>query len=802
MKHACRAQVFEPPEEFRVAMIEAGLLPGDVTPDGLLRRCPTKQHPKSKNGWYVLYSDPPAGAFGDWATDLSETWSYHGEPLPEKDRARLRVEIQKQRAKREALQAEARKAAIGKARHYLKGLAPATEENPYLIKKGVKPCSGLRADGADLVVPVIGSDGPISYQLIAPKGGKKFASGCPVAGGYFAIRGNDGPLLVAEGLATGLSLHGATGLTVLCAFSAGNLEAVARTARDWCAERRIIVCADNDNKTEARTGTNPGIKAATDAARAVDGLLAIPQQGGDWNDVHQQWGLEAVKKGVETARPEESSRAANDWPAVVSFDNTEAPAIPEDAVPEPLRSFCNEISESIQVPFDLGVIAAIGTVAAVAQGKYQIKVRDGYVEPLSLYLLGCLPPGERKSAVLASCKSPVIEWESEQAKRIGPELKRLRSERSTREKTIEKMRSKATPENLDKVVSTIQKMEEELPEVPEVPRLLADDVTSEALAAFMAQHDERAAILEAEGGIFEILSGLYTNGKANLNLLLKAWSGEPVAVDRRSRDTLRLSKPALTLALIVQPEVLRDIASKPGFRGKGVLGRFLYCLPKSRLGGRTAEPRSIRETIVAKYRSMIMTILETGPSFWESGELCAYTLKLSSGAYRRWIDFVNGVEAELRDGGSFETIRDWAGKLPGQAVRLAGVYHVASEPDPTVLISENIMNKALKLAAVLSENALVAFGSMGSDPSIECARRIWKWVEDTRPEKFTARDAHQAVKGSYPKAEMISVGLRVLQDRAYIRQIANSEKHGPGRKPSPVFEINPLAHNSHNSHNS
>ena len=67
-----------PAEVFRAVLLDYGLQPIEIIPDGLIRRCPTTEKPHSRNGWHVLYSDPPAGAFGDWATGLLETWTMKG----------------------------------------------------------------------------------------------------------------------------------------------------------------------------------------------------------------------------------------------------------------------------------------------------------------------------------------------------------------------------------------------------------------------------------------------------------------------------------------------------------------------------------------------------------------------------------------------------------------------------------------------------------------------------------------------------------------------------------------------------
>jgi len=242
----------DPAAEFRDVLIAAGIHSAEVVPDGVIHRCGTADHPRSQNGWYVLHPDPYAGAFGDWATGTSEKWSCGG-TISDTDRDRLRVEIDRQRAERESRLSEIQSAAAQRAREYLSGLKPATALNGYLINKGVKPCPGLLALDNQLVVPVLSPDDnqPMSFQTIIPfrkPKEKLFLSGGRVKGGFFPIKGKDGPLLICEGIATGLSIHHATGLTVLVAFSTTNLANVAMMARGRYPERRIILCADDDAK--------------------------------------------------------------------------------------------------------------------------------------------------------------------------------------------------------------------------------------------------------------------------------------------------------------------------------------------------------------------------------------------------------------------------------------------------------------------------------------------------------------------------------------------------------------------------
>ena len=799
----------DPTQAFRNELERAGLHPHEVVPDGVLRRCGTTSHPRDKSGWYTHYSNPPAGVFGDWRTGGSYTWTWDGRPLDMETRKRLDEQVKEQkRIRREELARRHAKAA-NDSLEIIKSLPAAGVLTPYLLRKKVRPCPGLKADGQTLVVPVIDPQGrTMSLQRIEGDGSKRFLTDGKVKGGYFPIQGGDGPLYVVEGIATGLSVHRATGMAVLCAFNAGNLEQVARMARVRYPERDILIAGDDDRKTEARAGKNPGRVAASAAARAVGGKVTFPVftvgKGTDFNDLYQTEGIEAVRKCLEGSTDPGSEMVTECWPEPVPFDESSVPGIDPDLAPEPLKSFCEAVASSVQVPFELVFMGALGAVAVAVQGMFRVQVREGYFEPLCMYSLTPLPPGERKSAGLEACKKPLVEWEREQARLMAPEIKRARSELQTRQKAVEKLRAKAGVgrEDLETIVRQVQQLEEDLPMVPVAPRLFCDDATPEALAEFMSAHHERAGIMEAEGGIFEILSGLYTNGRSNLNLVLKCWSGEATTVDRKGKDAIRLMSPVLTFCLTPQPEVLRDIAGKPGFRGRGLLGRFLYCLPTSLLGGRSIETQPVSAGIEAAYRAMLLRIVETPSAMDEHGERTAYVIRLSEGAYRRWVKFAGAVESHLRDGGEFETMRDWAGKLSGQAVRIAGLYHVAREGNPTTVpISEDTMKKALDVAAVLAEHAKAAFGFMSSDPAVECARRILKWIIDEQVGSFSSRDAFLVVRGTFPKMEQILPGLRELQGRVYIRPVEGNPRTGPGRPASPIFEVNPYAHNAHNSQN-
>lgn len=274
-------------EAFKASLDKAGLSTKDkIKADGKLHRFTVQgDRPGSKNGWYVLYGyGLPAGSFGSWKTGFKGTWCARAEnTLTTTEREELRQRMDAARKAREGEEQARRVAASDKALMIWKASPLATDNHPYLIKKGVRN-HGLRLHKDTLVIPMRDSAGNLhSLQFIDDEGNKRFLSGGRKKGCYFVIGSPVESLCIAEGYATAASVHECTGLTVAVAFDAGNLEPVARALRTKFPEIEITLCADNDTQTPG----NPGLTKAREAAAACGALLAVPPCHGDFNDLYR-----------------------------------------------------------------------------------------------------------------------------------------------------------------------------------------------------------------------------------------------------------------------------------------------------------------------------------------------------------------------------------------------------------------------------------------------------------------------------------------------------------------------------------
>jgi putative DNA primase/helicase len=271
--------------------------------DGKLHRFPTNAKADDDAGWYVLYSDGiPAGAFGDWRLGVDYKWRADiGRALTRSEEEEHRNKLEATKNLREVEQKRRRAEAREQANLIWADAVPCAN-HPYLAAKGIGP-NKTRLSGDELVIPLREQGKLHSLQFISPAGDKRFLTGGRVAGCYFSIGDLDGKdaLCIVEGFATGASIHEATGYPVAVAFNAGNLESVARGLGEKFPELPLIICADDDFSTEG----NPGLTKGTETARAVGGLLAIPDFGPgrrdgmtDFNDMARLRGLEAVKLAI------------------------------------------------------------------------------------------------------------------------------------------------------------------------------------------------------------------------------------------------------------------------------------------------------------------------------------------------------------------------------------------------------------------------------------------------------------------------------------------------------------------------
>jgi hypothetical protein len=472
------------------------------------------------------------------------------------------------------------------------------------------------------------------------------------------------------------------------------------------------------------------------------------------------------------------------WDEPILFDDFNTPKIPASLLPGIFGEFVKALSVSLETPEALSVMIILGVISTAISQYCKVSPKEGWEEAVNIYTLIALPPANHKSIVLKTCTKPLVEWEKQQEALYKVKIKRQFSERKTQEKVIEVLRAKAAKtEDLlqqQKLMQEIIEKELALEELSVTPQLFTNDVTPESLITLLNEQKGRLAIFSDEGGILETLGGLYNNGIANVDVLLKGIDGGDIRVRRKDKN-ISLN-PYLTLVLAVQPIIIQNLISKQAYTGNGMIERFLYVLPQSQLGYRTHDNPVLPQHLQSAYHSKVTALLNEVKS--------EIIFKLAPEAFSLWKQFQKEIEIELRANGRLGSCQGWAGKICGYALRIAGLLHVAEFGIQKENISFNTMVNALQLSRLLIDHALVAFNLMGDDEATEDAKWIWQWILSKQKSPVTQSElllgTHNKKLG---RVERLNKALQVLRNRNLISQPIKL----PTRKPTTVYYIHPLA---------
>src|SRR5262249_41034103 len=103
----------------------------------------------------------------------------------------------------------------------------------------------------------------------------------------------------------------------------------------------------------------------------------------------------------EARRQVEQGNAGQEeeWEPPVSFDDHDLPPFPSEIFPDWLRAFVEAEAIATQTPVDLPGMLCLASLATACSKKVEVRVNEGYFEPVNLYVAVAMPPASRKSAV-------------------------------------------------------------------------------------------------------------------------------------------------------------------------------------------------------------------------------------------------------------------------------------------------------------------------------------------------------------------------------------------------------------------
>lgn len=476
------------------------------------------------------------------------------------------------------------------------------------------------------------------------------------------------------------------------------------------------------------------------------------------------------------------------WPELVPLVVSVSPRpLPVDAFPRWVGAMISAVADSTGFDRDMAAAFALGVLSTCAQGRLFVKAYDDWSEQVCLYLAVVAEASEGKSPIYKPMVAPLHELNADLARNAAADVGQARAEREACESrrksaTSQLAKYKSDAPERHEHLATIRECDEELQKpAPSMPLLIVDDVTPETLGNLLEQQQERLAIITSEDHLFAHLAGRYNTKAPPIEIFLKAYTGEPMRVDRRDR-VVALQKPCLTICAAMQPSVLTGKGAELA-DDRGLLARFLFVRPPRRTGYRdlSGDPKQIPPAVAAVYRDNVKVLAQR----CRATALPGLGIPLSADAREVWKRWRVALELRRRDDGDLARVLTWAGKADGTALRLAGLLWLAEPRQDSIDAAH--MENATRLADALAEHAMATLGLSCADLGTRSAHAVLGWLERRGMHTFTERDISRA---GLSKGLDAKTGVGELVRRGYLR-VVSSGSGSKGGRPTTRWDVRP-----------
>lgn len=510
--------------------------------------------------------------------------------------------------------------------------------------------------------------------------------------------------------------------------------------------------------------------AARDAAWATEPHPPVTDSvSADWDDPAPLWG---------EARP---------------------PAFPIDTAFPPglavLREYLQAVAIATSVPLDMPVLCAMSIACTAVAKRAEIQLWEGYRENTALWALVLMDSASRKSAILPLLLAAVEAWEQAERDRLGPIIAQRQEEleiytrrrdnarkAAASNKAGESQEHRAEAVELARMISGL--------EIPEVPELVTTDATASAVGQLLARNGERLLVASTESECIEHMLGKYSStGMADFQIYLKGHAGDTIRTHRISRQGELLQKPALSMALLIQPDAVVGLFRSTAARNRGLLGRFLVAMPASLIGHRPVRAAPVPGVLQRAWDDAITALLEL------DGD--CVTVELEHAAQELFMAFAADIESRLGAGQDLSCRRDWSGKLVGAIARIALVLHALEwalgkeRGGIPGMLSVSTMQAATNWAQYLIDQEVLVSGVLEQDDTLRNAGRIARWVVAKGRTQFTIRQVQRGCRHSdLQKVAAIREAVSRLEEHGLVRRVQDQPGPNGGRQ-SEQYDVHP-----------
>lgn len=468
---------------------------------------------------------------------------------------------------------------------------------------------------------------------------------------------------------------------------------------------------------------------------------------------------------------------------------------PIETLPPQYESYATAVAAGTLTDTSVTGAAVLGGVSAVVGTRILVRVSSSWCYHAGLYLKILAPSSYGKSSVIEAVDQPVRTLESELRAERADEVRRCRADVIYTEAQIKAQQAILAStlkkgEAVGDLPSEIAQLEDDVKALAALatpPVLVADDFTVEAVVDVLEQNGERVTVTSGDTGVFNVER--YSENPS-IELLLKAWKGEPHREIRRGRAAdADLKRPSMAMLVATQVENVKALAVKnPSLVHRGLLPRFLPVIPDDNIGFRDIRNailngKGIPHDKQVGFNDRLVTLARTVAS-QEGGVV---ELQLDEAAREVFIEACQGYEFRMGPDGDLRPILEAAGKLPLQLAKLIGINWAMRASLQNGL--DTLVDEATATAAVRQLDYFIGqqhrlYDALHEAPAEALATKLRQWCSYHPGETVTAYQLRKSTARHSPKS-LFDEALGLLEDEGIVKV----ERVSTGGRPSEKVHV-------------
>lgn len=530
---------------------------------------------------------------------------------------------------------------------------------------------------------------------------------------------------------------------------------------DWStlAGRDLIIIPDLDEAGDAYADDVMGFCKDATSIRVVDlsEVWKDLEQGADLADVLEleAGDVDTVRSKldalIERTQPEEPTK--NSEKSVKTFQK-----FPVELLPEPVRSYIVQGAEAIGCDPSYIALPVLSMLAGAIGNTHEVRLNDDWVEPCIVWTCIVGRSGTAKSPAIDLAFKPLTNIQE----RLFLEHHRALQEYSK---------------------------DSDVPP-PISQRCIVDDATIEALYQCI-QENPRGLVQKRDelSGWFDFDRYSAGKGVGSAARWIELFHGRSASVDRRTSESIFVSRAALNVAGGIQPGVLSRVFDRKNLES-GLVARFLFAMPDPR------AKKWTRATITQSTKRQMYDLVEqlfdhkmcnVQPDASEA-QPKPHVIGLTDSAIRAFAAFADQHnESSLNQ--TEHIASAWA-KLEGYVARIALIIHLIREAmeDCTLGDPERIdlksMNDAIGVIVWFKTEISRLYEHLGMSQEQRETQLVINWI-DKQGGAVTVRDFSRGLK-KYNDAKVAKQKLIELE-QAGIGYFRGKQPYGRTQE----FVLNP-----------